>query len=219
MPASLLENFVPMVDFLANVLGEDAEVVLHDMSNVDRSIIAIRNGHISGRKLDGPATNLVLKILKNSQYDDSDYISNYESRSLDGKPLKCSTFLIRNEERRLVGILCININIEKHVVMKSYLDSFFSYTDCEQKKEKVTEHLSTSVEELTFDSIDSVIGELGVAPDRLNKEEKLSVIRKLYSNGIFILKGAVNETAERLFISEASVYRYLNQIKKEEKNA
>ena len=216
MPASLLKNFIPMVDFLANVLGEDAEIVLHNMTNIDKSIIAIRNGHISGRKVDGPATNLVLKILKDSQYSDSDFISNYESRSVDGKPLKCSTFLIRNEGRELVGILCININIEKHMAMKSYLDSFFAYSTTKKEAEKVTEHLSTSVEELTFSSIDTVISELGVAPDRLNKEEKLSVIRKLYTNGIFILKGAVNETAKRLSISEASVYRYLNQIKKEE---
>jgi predicted transcriptional regulator YheO len=51
----------------------------------------------------------------------------------------------------------------------------------------------------------------------MHKEEKLSVVRKLHNSGIFILKGAVSETADRLMISEATVYRYLNQIKKEER--
>jgi len=216
MNDSLLKNFIPMVDFLANVLGEDAEVLLHTTANIDKSIIAIKNGHISGRKINGPATNLVLKILKDSQYSESDFISNYESESIDGKPLKCSTFLIRNDKRDIIGILCININIEKHLAMKSYLDSFFAYSTREEKTEKVVEHFSTSVEELTFSSIDVVINQFGVAPHRLNKDEKLSVIRKLYNSGIFVLKGAVNETAKRLSISEASVYRYLNSIKKED---
>lgn len=216
MSEALLKSFIPLVDFLANVLGEDAEVVLHTKANVDKSIIAIRNGHISGRKLHGPATNLVLKILKDSQYNESDFISNYESQSIGGKPLKCSTFLIRTDERDIIGILCININIEKQLSMKSYLDSFFAYSSKKNESERVVEHFSTSIEELTFDSIDTIINDFGIAPDRLNKDEKLSVIRKLFNCGIFVLKGAVSETAKRLFISEASVYRYLNFIKKEE---
>jgi len=87
----------------------------------------------------------------------------------------------------------------------------------EDQPDKPVERFSQSAEELTFDSIDAVISDEGVPPSRMHKEEILSVVRKLHNSGIFILKGAVSETADRLMISEASVYRYLNQIKKEER--
>jgi predicted transcriptional regulator YheO len=48
-PSALLSAFIPMVDFLAEVLGEGCEVVLHDVTNPERSVIAIRNSHVSGR--------------------------------------------------------------------------------------------------------------------------------------------------------------------------
>ena len=44
-----LQSFLPMVDFLAEVLGKDAEIVLHDVLDIDKSIVAIANSHISGR--------------------------------------------------------------------------------------------------------------------------------------------------------------------------
>ena len=60
----LLKPYLPLVDFLAVVLGKNTEIVLHDVLDIDKSIIAIGNNHISGRVVGSPATNLVLKILK-----------------------------------------------------------------------------------------------------------------------------------------------------------
>jgi len=211
----ILKNFIPMVDFLASVLGDDTEVVLHDMTDINKSVIAIRNGHISGREVGAPATNLALRFLKDPQYQDQDFLSNYKSWSVDGKPLKSSTFLIRNEQHRIIGMLCINSSIERYLHLRNLLDSFVRFPE-EDPGEKPVERFSQSAEELTFDSIDAVIDKEGISPSRMHKEEKLSVVRKLHNSGIFILKGAVSKTADRLMISEASVYRYLNQIKKEE---
>ena len=46
-----LKKYIPLVDFLAEVFGDDAEVVLQDVSDFNNSVISIRNNHISGRKL------------------------------------------------------------------------------------------------------------------------------------------------------------------------
>ena len=61
---NVLKTYIPLVDFIAGIVGPNCEVVLHDLSNVDESIVAIRNNHISGRKVGGPLTNLGLKLLK-----------------------------------------------------------------------------------------------------------------------------------------------------------
>ena len=49
--------------------------------------------------------------------------------------------------------------------------------------------------------------------ERLTSDERLKIIAALESNGIFLLKGAVKDVAAGLHCSQASVYRYLSQLK------
>lgn len=214
--SAILENFVSLVDFLASILGDDTEVTLHDMTALDKSIVAIKNGHISGRDVGAPATNLALKILKDSEYQDQDFITNYKSYSKDGHVLKSSTFLIRDEQHKVIGMLCVNMNIENHLNMKRFFDSITAFSN-DLSPEKPIEQFSRSTDELARDSIETIISKMGVPPSRMHKEEKLEVVRALNNSGIFLVKGAVSEVSDRLIISEASVYRYLNEIRKEEK--
>ena len=50
----LLYSYTTTVKFLGSVLGPDYEVVLQDLSNINHSVIAIENGHISGRTIGSP---------------------------------------------------------------------------------------------------------------------------------------------------------------------
>ena len=43
----------------------------------------------------------------------------------------------------------------------------------------------------------------------------MEIIRDLNNNGMFLLKGAVATVAEVMGVSEPSVYRYLQKVKKE----
>jgi predicted transcriptional regulator YheO len=210
----LLEPYIPVVDFLAEVLGNDAEIVLHDVSDIDKSIVAIRNNHISNRKIGDPATNLVLKILKDQKYGDQNYIANYQGLSESGKTLKSSTYFIRDGEHRIIGMLCINIDFEKLSQFRNYLDEIIDFP-LENDDQKTVERFSTSVEQVAFESIDTVIKNIDVSPERLSQDEKIEIIKELNNNGVFLLKGSVSEVASQLKVSEATVYRYLNIIKKE----
>ena len=42
-----LRSYLPLVDFLADCLGDSTEVVLHDLTDWHQSVVAISNGHIS----------------------------------------------------------------------------------------------------------------------------------------------------------------------------
>ena len=46
-----VRRFLPMVDFLEQILGKNREIVLHDFSDPDHAIVDIRNGIVSGRKV------------------------------------------------------------------------------------------------------------------------------------------------------------------------
>lgn len=213
----LLKKYLSLVDFLADILGKDAEVVLHDLTDISKSVVAIRNGYISGRKVGAPATNLVIKILNDVRYSDQDYLVNYKGVSINGETLKSSTYFIRDNKRKLIGMLCVNIDIKKMVAFRDHFDSFLHFLQ-EEKDEPTTEKFTHSIDELTFDSIENEIERTGIPPERMSKDEKLLIVKKLNESGVFILKGAVNQTASRLKVSEATLYRYISTIKKEGKN-
>ena len=59
----LLYSYTTTVKFLGSVLGPDYEVVLQDLSNINHSVIAIENGHISGRTIGSPLTSAVFQML------------------------------------------------------------------------------------------------------------------------------------------------------------
>jgi len=48
---NFLESLKPVVDGIATMFGKNCEVVLHDLRNLERSIVAIANGHVTGRIL------------------------------------------------------------------------------------------------------------------------------------------------------------------------
>ena len=45
-----LERYIPMVTFISEICGKNYEVILHDVSDPENSVISIFNGHLSGRK-------------------------------------------------------------------------------------------------------------------------------------------------------------------------
>jgi predicted transcriptional regulator YheO len=215
----LLASYLPMLDFLAAVMGKDAEIVLHDVSHMDNSVVAIRNGHVSGREVGAPTTNLALKLIKNGKYGDSDFLANYKGQADDGKTLKSSTYFIRDNRKKLIGMLCINIDMSRFEQFRDFLEGIVGFPEhpvgaSNAEKDTLIEHFSNSVEAVAFESIDSVLKERNISPKRMSQDEKIDVIKDLNKSGVFLLKGAVSEVAVRLKTSEATVYRYLNKIKK-----
>ena len=103
-----LTAYLPLVDFLADCMGENTEVVLHDLTDWHESVVAIRNGHISGRQIGSPVTDLTLNVLKSAAFEQQSHMANYQGIVKNGHRLKSSTFFIKDETGKLVGLLCIN---------------------------------------------------------------------------------------------------------------
>ena len=207
-----LKKYIPLVDFLAEVFGGDAEVVLQDVSDFNNSVISIRNNHISGRKLGAPATNLVLKVM-NGNFTDKNYVTNYRGISATGKVVRSSTYFIKDDRGIVVGMLCINIDIDKYVQLKNHLDGILKLP--EEIFEKTTEKFSVSAEGLASDSIETILEESGISPERMSQEEKMEVVNKLDKNGVFLVKGSICKIASILNVSNATIYRYLSKIRRE----
>ena len=91
-----LQAYVTLVDFLAEFMGENTEVVLHDMTDWHHSVIAIRNGHISGRKVGDPITETNLRILRSEVHKKVPYMNNDPKKYKKKESIKSLSDLLIN---------------------------------------------------------------------------------------------------------------------------
>ena len=86
----------------------DAEVVLHDMSTPQHSVVYVANGEVTGRKIGQTFHHLIEKAVFAGNPEDG-VVDNYLFKK-DGRLIRSSSLLIRNEKKELIGALCINID-------------------------------------------------------------------------------------------------------------
>ncbi len=210
----LLAKYLPLIDFLAEVLGKDTEIVLHNAKELDKSIIAIRNGHVTGRQVGYPATNLVLKLIKQGHSQETPYICNYTSRSKltsGGNQIRSSSYFIK-KDGDIIGILCINRDITKYQqlfdniadIQKDFLIDDFAFN------EEIKETFTSNIHDVIANEL--AVFHKDVTNISLNQAEKMTIVKELQKQGIFLLKGAVKEVAKALNTSEPSIYRYLQNL-------
>lgn len=211
--ASDLRAYVPLVSFLGAILGDDTEVLLHDVRDVNRSIVAIVNGHISGRALGGPATDLVLSILKSNRIGDRDYIANYESFSRDGGTYRSHTYVIRAPDRTMIGLICVNTDIAKILQARELLSNLARVEPLVDER-PVTEQLGATPAEVVQNAIDKHIAAIGVDPARMSSGDRQRVVAGLHDDGVFMMKGAVAQIGQTLRVSDPTIYRYISLAKR-----
>nr|WP_093672644.1 PAS domain-containing protein [Sporolactobacillus nakayamae] len=212
-----MQRYKNFVSFLGDVMGDDVEIILHDVQDLENSVIATNSTKRNGRKIGSLLTGLIPKMLEEGKESHKSFITNYEGKSNDGTVLRSSTYFIRNESDEIIGLLCINVNFERMEETIRYLGDFVGIDRIEGKKrqERVA-HLSPSIEDIAISSVKEIVSSMDVPSERMSQKEKLEVVHMLNNNGIFLLKGIVSIVAEELKTSEATIYRYLSKMKKSE---
>ena len=217
-----VEGYLPFFNFLSTIVGGNTEVVLHDFTDLSHSIVALHNGHVSGRKLGAPATDFALKMISSDIPADQDHTDIYQSHSTSGRPLRSSTLFIR-EDGKLVGMFCVNTDTSIIVKLQSLVDTIVETlppgTNDKQGEQgrhagAIGENLTASVDDL----VEKTVSEFATARDKtaseLSPNERLELVKMLQDDGVFLLKGAVTVVAQSLEISEPSVYRYLQKVRR-----
>ena len=128
---------------------------------------------------------------------------------------------------QLIGMLCINFddsryrNLSNQILGLCHPDMFVTDVlplnmtggDAPLPGRAMPERFPNTTDAVAVDAINRELEHMGVTADRLTSEERLKIIAALESNGIFLMKGAVKDVAAGLHCSQASVYRYLSQVK------
>ncbi|MDR3166041.1 MAG: PAS domain-containing protein [Synergistaceae bacterium] len=205
---SKLHRFIPLIDFIAEVVGPNSEVVLHDTSDPENSLVAIRNGSLSGREVGSRMSEFASELLSEGRRTGKQFISNYLSKSYgNGKFLKSSTFFIRDDDGETIGMIGINTDLSALSEAHRILGQMLEVGGMEENSESDSER--ASIHKMVLSMIDEVIDMGGADPMRMTIEEKKNIVCELNARGVFLLKGAVAEVASRLDVSEQTIYRYL----------
>ncbi len=213
-----LEPYKILVDFLADYLGDDTEVVLHDMTDWHCSVIAIRNGHISGRKVGAPITDLALEMVKHEAYKDKPYRVNYKGGKGKGDRIRSATYFIKDSDDELIGMLCINMDCQKLMEARNVLNTMISLPSVEEVSDEPEEIFNIDVRDLVANNVDRVLpGKTDFK--KMGKQEKIELVEKLNAMGTFMVKGTIWEVANLLEVSVPTIYRYLAIIKKGNESA
>ncbi|AAK03434.1 TPA: transcriptional regulator [Pasteurella multocida] len=209
---TILHSYRAVVDGVSALIGRHCEIVLHSLEDLEHSTICIANGHNTNRQIGSPLTDLALKSLHNMQ---TDSVSKpYFTRAKNQGLMKSVTIAIRNKRQRIIGLLCININLD--VPVSEFMQAFMP-TQAEAEASSV--NFASSVEELVAQTVEKTIEE--VTADRLvaNNNKNRQIVISLYEKGIFDIKDAINLVAERLDISRHTVYLYIRQLKQDSDEA
>jgi predicted transcriptional regulator YheO len=204
----ILNSYLNLIEFLSKIYGSSCEVVLHEVEEDKVSIIAIKNGDISNRKVGTELSKIGSKMKE--LYKDIDYSANNFGRSAKGKEIKYHTFYIKDSSSELIGMLCLNFDITLQKNAKKYFDEFLG--SIKNDNALINKIPSDSIKEFTIKTIEEVIEESGIPVERMTIEEKVKVLKILKEKEVFRTKGAVRIVSKHLKTSETSLYRYLKEL-------
>ena len=193
---------------LALQFGSNCEVVVHSLADcdIDHSIVAIENGHVTGRKLgDGPS-HVVLEALQQGDAV-SDHLG-YLTRTKDGKILKSSTIYLRGADGHLQYILAINFDITGLLMFDSSLKPLLSTADEPEQKEP--ERIVQSVSELLDELIEQSTRLVGKPVALMTKGDKIRATQFLNKAGAFLITKSGDKISKYYGISKYTLYSYID---------
>ena len=210
LDASTLQFLFQLAKGVARQFGPNCEVVVHDLATNDpeRSIVAIENGHVTGRKVgDGPS-HVVLEALRGNPEQLHDHLS-YLTRTKDGKILKSTPIYIRDDDGAPIGIFGINYDITLMLAMENAIKQFTAT----EKDEKEPEPIARNVSDLLDELIEQSVKVVGKPVALMNKEDKVKAVQFLNETGAFLITKSGDRVCKFFGISKYTLYSYIDESK------
>lgn len=206
-----LEIFTQILDLIENHFGHNCEVVLHDNTKeYDHTIVDIRNGHVTGRKVGDCGGNWGLEVMSNSSNNSHIYNKIIHTRS--GKVIRGSSVFLKDDKGVNIGSICINFDITDSLKCEEFLKVFNNYsTPSPSSNELFTTDVNQLMDNLLLQSENMFNKPAG----ELTKDEKIEIVKFLDSRGAFLITKSGDRVCEFLGISKFTLYNYLETIREQ----
>lgn len=193
---------------IAAQFGDHCEVVLHDLKDqpYNHSIVAIENGHITGRHVGDCGTNLGLEVLRGTDKEGDKH--NYVTQTRDGRLLRSTSVYIRDPEGAVIGALCVNFDMTDFLMAERAIATL-TRKDEPAPEPEVEEVFRNDVSDLLESLIQASIKHVGKPVAKMDKEDKMEGIRFLDRKGALLIKKSADKVASFYGVSKYTLYSYL----------
>jgi predicted transcriptional regulator YheO len=208
-----------VVPMLAAMAGTHLEVVLHDVGRPENSVIAIANGHISGRVvgssvLEGPHDDkgfaAATRVISTKGAVHS-VVDGYTTVTADGRTLKSASAIFRDASGVPFATLCLNADVSvfqaTHAWLEQMLQPFRQPSGPAAAPVAEAPQMDRLMQEIIGDAVSLA---------KMSKEEKIQAVREMQRRGLFIVKGGVQRAAAALQVSRFTIYNYMEELRRRE---
>lgn len=205
--------FIRFIQGLQLFLGSGCEIVIHDFrKGFDHSIVHIINGELSGRKVgDAPRGAMIFHEGKDiTPYRDSKiFFYNDKKRKI----FKSSTTLICDGDNKIVGSVCLNLEVTDLLLTQNALQSLLQYKFPGMEAAGETDLGIRNIDEVLRYYIEQTVAMLGKPFSLMSKEEKIRAVDYLDQRGVFKISKAGLLLCEEFQISKFTLYNYLEEAR------
>nr|WP_314266808.1 PAS domain-containing protein [uncultured Moellerella sp.] len=202
----LLRSYIPFIDCLGEFLGPYCEIVLHSFEDLHSSVIHIANGHITGRAIGAPVTNIALEKLSGFKKSDSSWDVYFNSKSI--RPFRSSSTLIVNLNEQPIGMICMNLALD--MPLNSMVELLGGTSNTRH------ESFSQDVNNLILDHLEPIKNTIYSNKNIPSKNKNFEIIKELHDCGMFEFPAANKIVSTELGISSATIYKHLRKINTQE---
>ena len=216
MDASQIDFYTRLAKGIAAQFGPNCEVVVHDLDSPDpqRSIVAIENGHVTGRSVgDGPS-HVVLEAVKAGTVHKLEDRLGYLSKTSDGRILRSTSIFIKDAHGKCVGVFGINYDI---TVLSAAADTLNAITGTGPNADPSgdPEPIVRNVADLLDDLIEQSVQLVGKPAALMSKDDRMRAIRFLNDTGAFLITKSGPKVCKYFGISKYTLYSYLEEARDE----
>ncbi len=188
---------------IAEMFGSTCETLVHDMGDPSHPILAIYNGHVSGREV-GSTLDILGTARELDQNTLVTDLVNLYATTPSGQQVKSSTFHLIGEDYNLA--LGINFDYSSLVYANRIL------VDLMSAQADLQSALWRGGESGLGDILDECLAAVGKPVSALNKKDRMKIIALLDQKNAFSYRKSVPFVAKRLQVSRYTVYKYLGEL-------
>lgn len=205
--SKLISDYGAVCKLIARLYPGQVEVVLHDLR---RGTIAVIEGNISKRAVGDES--LVESGTLDADADAADIIGPYSQTNWDGETLRSFTAVLRDEEGRPSGLICVNMRTAAFSAAADLLAAFTTTDPAPRSNALFVQDWREAANGIISD----VLSQRGVTLVTARRDDKVALVAALDQAGILEMRGSPDYAAKTLGMSRASIYNLLKDARRAE---
>lgn len=235
------KKLATMMEFFGNALGPQHELALYELKEDNTgAAVQVEFSLVTDMQEGDPLPEDLVTLLNRSQWGDISYqtgltalldehrIANlgvlYLPNVIPGKRYLLTMLWDSSDYLDMVNRLLTISNLDSKLNLSGLnprelnKDNLIRFPSAQRRMEEDKEDSLLDISLVQIDAeIQKVLGSRAKSQSAITQEVRLEIVSKLYRRGFFEIKGIVRRVAQRLYCSEATIYRYLSQLEKKTK--